>query len=225
MDAVKLLVVEDDIHLAAVLRRGLQDAGFSVDVEHTGPDGMWAGTENDYDAIILDLMLPGMNGYDVLKRLRAEQVWAPVLVLTAKDGEWDQVDALDLGADDYLTKPFSMAVLVARLHSLLRRGAHARPPVLTAGDLSLDPGRGTVHRSGEQLALTAKEFALLEYLIRHAGEVVSKTELLDHVWDSAFDGDVNVVEVYVGYLRRKLDQPSGQPHIETIRHRGYRLVS
>ena len=221
--AVRVLLVEDDVHLGVVVRKALTNQGFVVDVELTGPDGLWAATENDYDVVVLDIMLPGLNGYDVLRQLRARQVRTPVLMLTAKDGEGDEVDAFDLGADGYLTKPFSLAVLAARLHALIRRGAGARPAELLVGDLTLDRARGSASRAGEPLRLTAKEFALLEYLMHHCGEVLSKTELLDHVWDSAFEGDVNVVEVYVGYLRRKLDQPGGRRHIETIRGMGYRL--
>jgi len=168
-------------------------------------------------------MLPGMSGYEVLKRLRAADVWTPVIVLTAKDGEYDEADALDLGADDYLSKPFSYVVLVARLRALLRRGAPARPAVLSAGDLALDPAGHRCHRAGREITLTAREFTLLEFLLRHPDEVVSKTDILEHVWEEDFDGDTNIVEVYVGYLRRKIDAPFGRRTIETVRGAGYRL--
>lgn len=221
---MRVLLVEDDLSLAELVRRGLTADGFSVDVQHTGPDGLWAATEHTYDAVVLDIMLPGLNGYDVLKGIRRAEMWVPVIMLTAKDGDLDEVDAFDLGADDYLTKPFSLAVLSARLRALIRRGAPARPVVLTVGSLVLDPGSGQVRRGQEPIQLTAKEFALLEYLMRHAGDVISKRELVEHVWDSAFEGDMNIVEVYIGYLRRKIDEPFGLRSIETLRGRGYRLA-
>jgi DNA-binding response OmpR family regulator len=201
--AVRVLLVEDEVRLAQTVRDGLTDEGHSVEVVHTGPDGLWAGRDGTHDVIILDIQLPGMSGYGVLKELRAAGVWTPVLMLTAKDGEYDEADAFDLGADDYLTKPFSFVVLVARLRSLLRRGAPARPAVLTVGELVLDPAGHEVRRAGQPLALTAREFALLEFLMRRAGAVVSKTDILEAVWDPHYAGDVNIVEVYVGYLRRK----------------------
>jgi DNA-binding response OmpR family regulator len=220
---MRVLVVEDERSLAGAVNRGLSADGFSVDVVHNGEDGLWRATEQPYDAMVLDIMLPRLSGYEVLKRMRAAQNWTPVLMLTAKDGEYDIADALDLGADDYLTKPFSYVVLVARLRALLRRGAPARPAVLEAGDLRLDPASRSCHRGEDDIGLTVREFALLEYLLRHRDEVVSKTEILSHVWDENFDGDPNIVEVYVGYLRRKIDAPFGRRAIETVRGAGYRL--
>jgi DNA-binding response OmpR family regulator len=216
---VRLLVVEDETRLASALQRGLQAEGFAVDVAGDGPSGLDLARHGGYDAMILDIMLPGLSGYRVVQTLRAERNWVPVLMLSAKDGEYDQADGLDCGADDYLTKPFSYVVLLARLRALLRRGAPERPSVLNVGDLSLDPARRRVTRSGEEITLTAREYALLEYLMRRPGEVVSKTELLDHVWDASLDTAPNAVEVYVGYLRRKL----GRDWLETVRGAGYRL--
>jgi two-component system OmpR family response regulator len=218
---VRLLVVEDEARLASALRRGLQAEGFAVDVAGDGPTGLELARHGEYDAMILDVMLPGLSGYRLVRALRAEDNWLPVLMLSAKDGEYDQADGLDCGADDYLTKPFSYVVLVARLRALLRRGAPARPAVLEAGDLRLDPAQRTVTQAGAPVGLTAREFALLEYLMRRRGEVVSKTELLDHVWDASLDTAPNAVEVYVGYLRRKL----GRERLETVRGAGYRLAS
>ncbi|MFY1632882.1 response regulator transcription factor [Solwaraspora sp. WMMB335] len=217
---MRLLVVEDESRLAEALRRGLQAEGFAVDVAGTGPQGLDLARHGGYDAMILDVMLPGLSGYRVVRQLRAEQNWLPVLMLSAKDGEYDQADGLDCGADDYLTKPFSYVVLLARLRALLRRGAPQRPAVLTAGDLSLDPARRRVTRADAEIALTAREYALLEYLMRQAGAVVSKVELLDHVWDAGVDTAPNAVEVYIGYLRRKI----GRDRLETVRGAGYRLV-
>lgn len=222
---MRVLVVEDERGLAAAVARGLTQEGFTADVAHDGTDGLWRATHETYDVIVLDIMLPGLSGYDVVRRLRAAQVWTPVLMLTAKDGEYDEADALDLGADDYLAKPFSYVVLVAHLRALLRRAAPARPAVLSAADLTLDPARKRCHRSGQEITLTAREFALLEFLLRHQDDVVSKTDILTHVWDENFDGDVNIVEVYVGYLRRKIDTPFGRRTIETVRGAGYRLAS
>jgi len=217
---VRVLVVEDEVRLADALRRGLQEEGFVVDVAASGPAGLELARHGGYDAMILDVMLPGLSGYRVVRQLRAERNWLPVLILSAKDGEYDQADGLDCGADDYLTKPFSYVVLLARLRALLRRGAPQRPAVLTAGDLSLDPARRRVTRADAEVALTAREYALLEYLMRRAGEVVSKIELLDHVWDASVDTAPNAVEVYIGYLRRKV----GRDRLETVRGAGYRLV-
>jgi DNA-binding response OmpR family regulator len=222
---VRVLVVEDETALAEVLRAGLADEGFAVDVQHNGVDGLWAATENRYDVVVLDIMLPGLNGYEVCRRLRARGVWTPVLMLTAKEGEYDQADAFDLGADDYLIKPFSFVVLLARLRALVRRGAPARPVVLTAGDLSVDPARRQVTRAGQPVRVTAREFALLEFLMRHRGDVMSKTQMIENVWDANFDGDPNIVEVYVGYLRKKIDQPFGRNAIQTERGMGYRLAA
>jgi DNA-binding response OmpR family regulator len=220
---VRVLVVEDETVLARAVARGLEAEGFAVDVAHDGVDGLHRARETPYDAVVLDIMLPGLSGYEVLRRMRAEGVWTPVLMLTAKDGEHDIGDALDLGADDYLTKPFSYVVLVARLRSLLRRGARERPALLTTGDLALDPATHRCSRGDVLVELTAREFSVLEYLMRHANSVVSKTELLEHVWDENFDGDPNIVEVYVGYLRRKIDDPFGRQALETVRGAGYRL--
>jgi DNA-binding response OmpR family regulator len=221
---VRVLVVEDERSLAAAIAHGLNAEGFTVDVSIDGQDALWRATEFNYDVIVLDIMIPKISGYDVCRRLRAAKIWTPILMLTAKDGEHDEADALDLGADDYLTKPFSYVVLVAHIRALLRRGASARPAILAAGDLELDPAARTVTRGGVDISLTAREFALLEYLIRHQGEVVSKTNILDHVWDEHFEGDQNIVEVYVGYLRRKIDVPFDRRAIETVRGSGYRLA-
>lgn len=222
---MRVLLVEDEVRLAETVRRGLIAEGFVVDVVHDGSQGLFSAEVNDYDVLVLDIMLPGMNGYDVCRTLRAAGVWTPILMLTAKDGEYDQVDAFDLGADDYLTKPFSFVVLVARLRALIRRGAPDRPTVLTAGDLSLDPATRTVRRCTTDVALTPREFGLLHFLLRHRGDVVSKTEILESVWDLNYDGDDNVVEVYIGYLRRKIDQPFHRQAIETVRGMGYRLAA
>jgi DNA-binding response OmpR family regulator len=221
---VRLLIVEDEREFAETLRRGLVAEGFTVDVAHTGREGLWRAVEHEYDVVVLDIMLPELSGYEVLKRLRAAENWTPVLMLTAKDGEYDEADAFDLGADDYLSKPFSFVVLIARLRALLRRGAPARPAVLEAGDLRLDPSARTVHRGQQRLELTAREFGLLEFLLRRAGTALTKNEILTHVWDAHYDGDENVVEVYIGYLRRKIDAPFGTRTIETVRGVGYRLV-
>jgi two-component system OmpR family response regulator len=218
---VRLLVVEDEARLAAALQRGLQAEGFAVDVTGDGQDGLELARHGDYDAMILDVMLPRLSGYRVVRQLRAEEHWLPVLMLSAKDGEYDQADGLDCGADDYLTKPFSYVVLLARLRALLRRGTPERPAVLRHGDLELDPAQRKVTVAGQEVVLTAREFAVLEYLLRRPGEVVSKTELLDHVWDAALDTAANAVEVYVGYLRRKI----GRERLETVRGAGYRLAA
>jgi two-component system OmpR family response regulator len=225
MGRMRVLVVEDEKRLAAGLRNGLEAEGFAVDVALDGTDGLWMARENEYDAIVLDIMLPGLNGYRVCGTLRDEGVWTPILILTAKDGEWDQVEALDTGADDFLVKPFSHAVLVARLRALLRRGARARPAVLAAGDLRLDPASRRAWRGDVELDLTSRETGLLEYLLRRPGEVVSKREILAHVWDYDFEGDPNVIEVYIRHLRNKLDRPFGRAAIETIRGSGYRLAA
>ncbi|QKJ18620.1 response regulator transcription factor [Microbacterium hominis] len=220
---MRVLVVDDEVRLAEGLRLGLEAEGFAVDVAHTGTDGLWFARENAYDAILLDIMLPGMNGYLVCRALREEENWTPVLMLTAKDGEWDQVEGLDTGADDYLTKPFSFAVLLARLRALTRRGAAPRPVAVTVGDLVLDPASRTVARGGAPIDLTSREFAVLEFLMRRAGEVVSKAQILGGVWDFSFDGDPNIVEVYIGHLRAKVDRPFGRASITTVRGAGYRL--
>jgi DNA-binding response OmpR family regulator len=217
-------VVEDEKRLAAGLKNGLEAEGFATDVALTGTDGLWMARENPYDAIVLDIMLPGINGYKICSTLRDEKIWTPILMLTAKDGDLDEADALDLGADDFLTKPFSYVVLVARLRALLRRGAPARPTVLEAGDLRFDPGSKRVWRGGAEVTLTAREMALLEFLLRHKEEVVSKREILDHVWDYDFEGDPNIVEVYIRHLRNKLDRPFRRDSIRTARGAGYRLT-
>ena len=222
---MRVLVVEDEQRLAAAVRRGLQAEGFAVDLAHNGPDGLHLAREGGYDAVVLDLMLPGLSGYRVCQQLRAEENWVPILILSAKDGEYDLADGLDLGADDYLTKPFSYVVLAARLRALLRRGAAPRPAVLQAGDLSLDPGTRQVRRGGTEISLTPREFALLEYLLRRAGQVVSKATLLEHVWDSFDTTELNAVEVYAGYLRRKIDVPFGRAALQTVRGAGYRLAA
>jgi two-component system, OmpR family, response regulator len=222
---MRILVVEDEPRLADGLRTGLSAEGFAVDVALTGTDGLWLAREQPFDGIVLDVMLPNLNGYRICQILRSEGNWTPILMLTAKDGEWDEVEGLDTGADDYLTKPFSHAVLVARLRALLRRGARERPAVLSAGDLRLDPAARRVWRGGTELALTAREVSLLEFLLRRRGEVLSKREILAHVWDVDFDGDPNIVEVYVRHLREKLDRPFGRAAIETIRGAGYRLAA
>jgi DNA-binding response OmpR family regulator len=218
-------VVEDEVRLARALRDGLQADGFAVDLAHTGPDGLELARAGTYDGVILDVLLPGLSGYRVVESLRADGNWVPVLMLSAKDGEYDQADGLDLGADDYLTKPFSYVVLLARLRALLRRGVRERPVVLAAGDLRLDPASRRVTRGTVEIVLTAREFALLEYLLRHPDRVVSKTEILDHVWDAAEDTDPNTVEVYIGYLRRKVDAPFGRRALQTVRGAGYRLAA
>jgi DNA-binding response OmpR family regulator len=220
---VKVLLVEDEHRLAGVVKDGLVAEGFVVDIAADGITGVWAATESGYDVIVLDIMLPGLNGYDVLKELRRRKVWTPVLMLTAKDGEYDQTDAFDLGADDYLTKPFSFMILLARIRALVRRGAPERPVLVTVGTLVLDPARRYVARDGVPIALTAREYGLLLYLMRHAGDVVSKAEILDNVWDSAYEGSDNIVEVYIGYLRKKVDAPFGLNTLRTVRGLGYRL--
>jgi DNA-binding response OmpR family regulator len=218
--SVRVLVVEDEARLASALQRGLQAEGFAVDIAGDGLAGLDLARHGEYDAMILDVMLPGLSGYRIVRALRAEGHWLPVLMLSAKDGEHDQADGLDCGADDYLTKPFSYVVLLARLRALLRRGAPQRPVVMTVGDVSLDPARRRVTLAGTEIILTTREYGLLQYLMRRAGDVVSKTELLDHVWDAAEETAPNAVEVYIGYLRRKL----GRGILETVRGAGYRLV-
>jgi two-component system OmpR family response regulator len=221
---VKLLLVDDDSALANALRRGLTAEGFSVEVAVDGPEGLWRAREGGYDLILLDIMLPGANGYRVCAELRGSGVRTPILMLTAKDGDLDEAEALDTGADDYLRKPFSFPVLVARVHALLRRASLGDPAPLTVGDLRLDLRARRALRGNAAVPLTAREFELLTYLVRRAGRIVSKQEILAGVWDDAFEGDPNVVEVYVARLRRKLDAPEGPGRIETVRGMGYRLV-
>lgn len=222
---MRILLVEDEPRLAELIRRGLVAEGFVVEMVHDGLAGFEAGIGGGFDVLVLDIMLPGMNGYDVVRGLRKAQVWTPVLMLSAKDGEYDLADAFDLGADDYLVKPFSFVVLVARLRALLRRGAPERPPVLRVGDLELDPARHRVTRGEVEVELTPREYGVLEFLMRHAGTVVSKQEILESVWDLNYEGDDNIVEVYVGYLRKKVDVPFGSHTIHTVRGVGYRLDS
>jgi len=221
---VRVLVVEDEVRLARALHKGLSAEGFAVDVTHDGLAGVDSARTGNYDAIVLDVMLPRLSGYEVVRTLRTERNWVPVLMLSAKDGEYDQADGLDVGADDYLTKPFSYVVLVARLRALLRRGAPERPAVLAAGDLLLDPAARSVSRGDVPIPLTAREFSLLEYLMRHPGEVVGRLDLLEHVWESYGASEANVVEVYIGYLRRKIDTPFDRKAITTVRGVGYRLA-
>jgi two-component system, OmpR family, response regulator len=217
---VRLLVVDDEEHLSAAMRRGLVQEGFAVDVAATGTRALELAGDGEYDVILLDLMLPGVSGYEVARQLRARGDWTPILVVSAKDGEYDQADALDLGADDFLAKPFSFVVLLARLRALVRRGLAPRPSVLVAGPVSLDPAARSVSLAGVEVELTRREFRLLEYLMAHVDRTVTKTELLEHVWDAGPDADPNLVQVYVGYLRRKL----GVEVIRTVRGAGYRVT-
>jgi two-component system OmpR family response regulator len=223
MEPMRLLIAEDDGKLSASLARGLRAEGYAVDVAASGDEALLQARVYDYDAVILDVMLPGADGVTVCRTLRAEGRWAAVLMLTARDGFDDRIVGLDAGADDYLVKPFDFGELVARLRALLRRSAAERPPVLTAGDLELDPASHAVVRQGRAVELTAREFAVLEFLLRRAGQVVTRTDLLDHVWDRNYEGSTNIVDVYVGYLRRKLEEPFGCPLIRTVRGAGYML--
>jgi two-component system OmpR family response regulator len=214
---MRVLVVEDEPMLARSLRKGLEGAGFAVDHAPDGGEGLWYAQENTYDVILLDIMLPVMNGYKVCEQLRHEGNWTPIIMLTAKDGSWDQVEALDTGADDYITKPFSFEVLLARVRSA------ERPVTLRVGDLELDPARKSVSRGGEPIRLTARELSLLEFLMRRAGDVLTKQQILGNVWNFDFEGDPNIVESYIARLRRKVDKPFGRTDIETLRGSGYRL--
>jgi len=220
---MKVLVVEDDVKMARLIRRGLVEEGLVVDVAPTGDEALWRAGATDYDAIVLDVMLPGTDGFEVCRQLRAEGQWSPVLMLTARDGVHDRVAGLDAGADDYLTKPFSFAELLARLRALARRPPLERPPVLEVGDLRLDPATRQVWRGDAEVKLSVKEFALLEAFMRRPGQVLSRLHLLDHAWDYAYENRSNVVDVYVRYLREKIDRPFGRDSIETIRGAGYRL--
>ena len=220
---MRVLVVEDEPKVAAAIKRGLESAGYAVDIAANGTDGLWLAEQNPYDLLILDIMLPGISGYELCERVRRAGMWVPILMLTAKDGEFDEAHALDTGADDFLTKPFSFVVLLACVRALLRRGAPERPTRLEAGDLWLDPA---THRSGRgdaEVQLTAREFAVMAYLMRRAGDVVSKAAILENVWDFDFDGDPNIVEVYIRHLRKKIDEPGSRHAIETVRGAGYRL--
>jgi len=220
---MRVLVVEDEVALAEAVARGLTAEGFEVEVSHDGLEGLNMARTGHYDLMVLDIMLPGMNGYKVCRTLREEEVWTPILILTAKDGEYDEAEALDTGADDFLSKPFSFMVLVARLRALARRRSDTNLQPLEVGDLVLEPVSRKVRRGDVAIPLSPREFALLEALMRHPGEVVSKTDLLDRVWGEDFEGDPNVVEVYVGYLRRKIDRPFDRSDLETIRGEGYRM--
>ncbi|HWE54598.1 MAG TPA: response regulator transcription factor [Acidimicrobiales bacterium] len=221
---MRILVVEDETAMARSLARGLQAEGYTVDVAGDGEEGLARARAEEFDAVILDLMLPKLNGTDVVAELRAVGARVPVLMLTAKQGEFDQTEALDSGADDFLSKPFSYPVLLARLRALIRRGGAAQGAVLEYGDLRLDTANHRVWRATDEISLTRRELALLTYLFHRPEQAVSKAELLDHVWDPAAERDPNVVEVYVGYLRRKLDQPGRPSHVETVRSLGYRLA-
>ena len=220
---MRVLLVEDEIKMSRAIRRGLEREGYAVDAALDGNDGLHRATEWDYDAIVLDVMLPGLDGLEVCRRLRRAGRWAPVLMLTARDGVADRIRGLDVGADDYLVKPFAFGELLARLRALVRRGARERPAVLEVGDLALDPAAHTVTLSGRSVPLSTREFALLEFMMRNAGQVLSRPAILEHVWDYNYDGMSNVVDVYVGYLRRKLEQPPGQVRIRTVRGVGYGL--
>jgi two-component system, OmpR family, response regulator len=222
---MKLLVIEDDVKIATAVKRGLEAEGFTVEVVFDGTEGLWLATEGRYDLIILDIMLPGRNGYQICADLRAAGNWTPILMLTAKDGDLDEAEALDTGADDYLTKPFSFPVLVARVRSVLRRvGGRGVPTPAQAGDLRIDPAARRVWRGETEVTVTARQFDVLEFLIRRAGQVMSKREILDGVWQYDFAGDANIVEVYIGRLRSLIDEPFGRQAIETVRGAGYRLA-
>jgi two-component system OmpR family response regulator len=220
---MRVLVVEDEVRTAALLRRGLSEAGYSVDTAVDGPDAVWRACEFSYDAVVLDVMLPGYDGLEVCRRLRDRGQWAPVLMLTARGDLAARVRGLDSGADDYLAKPFSFDELFARLRALIRRGAPERPALVHSGDLRLDPAARRVWRGDTELGLSPKEFALLELFLRHPGQVLTRIRILEHVWDYSYDGVSNVVDQYVGYLRRKIDRPFGVTQLETVRGVGYRL--
>jgi two-component system OmpR family response regulator len=220
---MRVLVVEDEVRMASLIKRGLEEDGYAVDIAGTGIDAIWQAGEFTYDAVILDVMLPGADGFEVCRHLREQGRWSPILMLTARDAVTDRIRGLDAGADDYLTKPFSFGELAARVRALVRRGGAARPTVLCVGDLSLDPASRRAWRGDHELVLSTKEFALLELFLRHPGEVLSRTTILEHVWDFAYDGVSNIIDQYVSYLRRKVDRPYGVEQIETVRGAGYRL--
>lgn len=220
---MRLLIVEDETKMAGLLKRGLEEEGHVADVAQTGVDAVWLATEIAYDAIVLDVMLPDFDGFEVCRRLRAAGRWHPILMLTARDSVADRVAGLDVGADDYLTKPFSFSELFARLRALGRRGTRERPAPVQVGDLCLDPAGRRVTRGGIEVELTSKEFSLLEFFMRHPGDVLTRTQLIEHVWDFAYDGASNVVDVYVRYLRLKVDRPFGRDSIQTVRGSGYRM--
>jgi two-component system OmpR family response regulator len=220
---VRLLVVEDEERMAKLIKRGLEEEGHAVDVVGTGPDGLWMATENPYEAIVLDVMLPGFDGFELCRRLREKEVWAPVIMLTARDEIGDRVRGLDAGADDYVAKPFSLLELAARLRALARRDDRSRPTVLESGDLKLDPAAKRAWRGDQELELSPKEFSLLELFLRHPGVVLTRSQIIDAVWDFAYDGGSNVVDQYVNYLRRKIDRPYNRNDLETVRGMGYRL--
>jgi two-component system, OmpR family, response regulator len=220
---VRLLVVEDEVRMAALLQRGFEEEGYAVDVVADGPDAVWMGTEVDYDTIILDVMLPGLDGFEVCRRLRSAHRWTPVLMLTARTDVDDRVRGLDAGADDYVLKPFSFAELVARVRALTRRGQERRLPLLEVGDLKLDQASRRVWRGAREIELSPKEFALLELFMQHPGEALTRTRILEHVWDFAYNGTSNVIDQYVAYLRRKVDRPFARNDLETVRGAGYRL--
>lgn len=220
---MRILVVEDDKHLAGALKRGLEGEGYAVDVALDGGEGEWLATENAYDALVLDVMLPVLAGDELCSRRRESGDWTPILMLTARSGPEQEARALDSGADDFLAKPFSFVVLLARLRALQRRGRQERPTVLEAGDLRLDPATHRVWRGETPVELTPRQFSLLEFLLRRAGDVVSKSTIIEHVWDFAYDGDPNIVEVYVGQLRQRIDKPFGRTSLQTVRLVGYRL--
>ena len=224
-DLVRVLVIEDEVKLASYVKRGLEREGYAVDVANDGEQGLWMASSEPYDAIVLDILLPKINGYVVCAELRKRSVWIPILMLTAKTGEYDEAEALDTGADDFLSKPFSFVVLLARLRALIRRGTGERPAVVEVGDLRLDPAGRRFFVGEEEVSLTATEFCVLEQFMRHPGDVLSKRQFLESCWDWAFEGDPNIVEVYILHLRKKIDIPFGRGQVQTVRGAGYRLVA
>nr|WP_082933670.1 MULTISPECIES: response regulator transcription factor [Gordonia] len=222
---MRVLVVDDDVRAAETIRRVLVSDGWNVAVLHDGAQALQRAVDEEFDAVVLDIMLPGLNGYEVVRELRRQSQWVPIVMLSAKDGEYDQAEALDFGADDYLVKPFSVVVLKAHLRAVARRGQRERPAILTAGSLCLDPAQHVVTRHGTPITLTPREYAVLELLLRNQGRVMSKQAILQSVWDENYDGDPNIVEVYIAYLRKRIDAPFGIASIETIRGAGYRLIA